>query len=551
VGAELVQSGHRLMLDTHSINGRAAVEKHSVVIETTENNPTFRPNPLLPETRSEMSIPLMVGDKVVGVLDLQSRTAGALNEDLLPAFEALAGQLAVAIQNANLLAEAEHSRLEVERQAHLQVRTNWAEYMDAIHTAERVGFTFDGNTVVPLTEPGAPSALEGPAISAPIAVVGEELGSLTVELGAENQTLQNTELVQIVARQVAQQIENLRLLESAERYRHEAEESARRLTREGWESFAQARSNETLGYMYDLKEVVPVAGGWKTEGEPVTLPIKVRDETVGKVAVAGIDSGDSQAMELATIVAERLGAHIESLRQFDQTQSALAQSEKLFEASRVLTQAQDLQELTASTVKLLGIPEINRAVMAIFNYDAEGKVDSLDIIANWWNGTGHEITPIGTHYPLAVIRVMSMFVSPIPVFFNDTHVDERVDTTTMELVKRLNLRAVAVLPLFVGSRQTGALILEAEDPHNFTPQETRLFTSLAPQIATVLENRRQYQQAQKQAERESTLNTISQKIQGATSVEAVLQIAARELGQALGAPLTIAQLGMKEKGNGK
>jgi K+-sensing histidine kinase KdpD len=63
----------------------------------------------------------------------------------------------------------------------------------------------------------------------------------------------------------------------------------------------------------------------------------------------------------------------------------------------------------------------------------------------------------------------------------------------------------------------------------------------------VLENRRQFERAQKQAERETTLNIISQKIQGATTVEAVLQIAARELGHALGAPRTIAQLSIKDK----
>jgi K+-sensing histidine kinase KdpD len=77
-----------------------------------------------------------------------------------------------------------------------------------------------------------------------------------------------------------------------------------------------------------------------------------------------------------------------------------------------------------------------------------------------------------------------------------------------------------------------------------------LFSALAPQIATVVENRRQFEQAQKQAERESRLNVISQKIQSATTVEAVLQIAARELGHTLGAPLTIAQLGLKENQNG-
>jgi GAF domain-containing protein len=117
----------------------------------------------------------------------------------------------------------------------------------------------------------------------------------------------------------------------------------------------------------------------------------------------------------------------------------------------------------------------------------------------------------------------------------------------LQVAKGLNIRAGAVLPLFQGSRQLGILMLQSEEPHNFSEDETRLFTALAPQIATVMENRRQYQEAQNKADRESTLNIISQKIQSATTVEAVLQIAARELGHALGAPMTIAQLSMKDK----
>jgi putative methionine-R-sulfoxide reductase with GAF domain len=87
VGAELVGRGHRLPLNTASINGRAAMEKQSVVISDTGTSATFKPNPLLPDTRSEMAVPLLVGEKVVGVLDLQSQNPGTLNQDILPAFE--------------------------------------------------------------------------------------------------------------------------------------------------------------------------------------------------------------------------------------------------------------------------------------------------------------------------------------------------------------------------------------------------------------------------------------------------------------------------------
>ncbi len=727
VGAQLLARNHNLPLNTGSINGRAALERQSIVIADTTKSATFRQNPLLPETRGEMAVPLMVANKVVGVLDMQSSQPGVLTEEVLPAFEALAGQIAVAIQNANLLAETEDARAQVEAQARRLVQQGWHEYLDAIHKPEQLGFIFDHNQLIPLAKADEAHLIEvAQAVSAPIAVTGEALGSLVVEVNDEMRFEQTSDLVNIVARQVAQQIENLRLLESAERYRYEAEQASKLQTLAGWQKYINSRPENTLGYLYDTKEVLPYQESLLEEKAALVVPLKTNDEKIGKLAVQGLTPENQEAVNLANAVVERLSAHIENLRlleetrqgqlelnkraqdlvavseissastkeldiqkmlemvvhltqrkfglyhahvfvydeqtnlmriaacgwkagdehegthgtaaipldqeqslvaraartrqsvivndvhnepgwlpnpllpdtqselavplligdqilgvldvqsdrlnafndedasiqttlasqvatalqnarSFNQAQAALAQSEKLFNASRNLTQAADLQQLVATAVGTLNIPSINRAILNVFNYDTSGNIESLDVIANWSNGTGHEVTNVGTHYSREIIRAMTMFVSPTPVFFSDTLNDERVDEVTMQLVKRLNLRAVAVLPLHVASGQIGALILEAEEPHVFTAEETRLFTAIAPQIATIMDNRRQFERTQKQAEREAMLNIINQKIQSATSVEAVLQIAARELGHALGAPMTVAQLSMKDK----
>ena len=217
------------------------MEKHSIVISDTTQSATFRQNPLLPETRGEMAVPLIVADKVVGVLDMQSREPGALNEEVLPAFEALAGQLAVAIQNANLLEEANEARAEVEKQARRLVRQSWNEYLDAVHTPEQIGFKFDQKEVIPLAGSNE-SRMSENAISSSISVTGESLGSLIVEMGDSSSKDQAVELVNSVARQMAQQIENLRLLESAERYRQKAESASRRLTHEGWKDYMETNA---------------------------------------------------------------------------------------------------------------------------------------------------------------------------------------------------------------------------------------------------------------------------------------------------------------------
>ena len=559
VGQELIKRGHNLPLNSASINGRTAMEKRPILVENTANSATFRPNPLLPETCAELAVPILLGDRVLGVLDLQSRRMGALNQDVLPIFEALAGQLAIAIQNANLLGEAEQARLELENQARRLVRSGWQDYLDAVHKPEKIGYVFEQNELLPLAS--APfTSLESNALTAPIAVTGEPVGSLSVDMDESRHTSTSAELVTIVARQVAQQIENLRLLESTERYRFEAEQATHRLTREGWKDYVDAQTTEQVGYIYDLKEVKQLdsseetpshagttglthrASGITSDKAGINLPLKVRDETVGTLAVLGIDENDSESINLARLITDRLGERIESLRQFEQTQTALGQSEKLFDASRKLTLATDLQELVAVTVTSLQIPAINRAILISLNYNAANELEGVSVVANWWSGSGTQPAAIGTHYTVG----LSLFSASEPVFVNDSLLDKRMDPSTMAVIQQRNLRAGAILPLFLGTRQIGSLLLEADRAHKFKLDETRLISALGPQITTVWENRRQFERAQRQADREATLNAINQKIQSATSVDAVLQIAARELGHALGAPRTIAQLSLKD-----
>jgi GAF domain-containing protein len=246
-------------------------------------------------------------------------------------------------------------------------------------------------------------------------------------------------------------------------------------------------------------------------------------------------------------VSEQVALALEGARLAAQTQSALAQTERLSDAGLRFTRATDLQEVVKIAVETLGIPSINRAALETLNYNSANELESMDVVANWWNGTGHEATAIGTHYTAEILPILKLFLSPEPLFVRDAFQDERVDGVTLEIVKRLNIHAFAILPLYLGTQQIGVLVLESEGPYEFKQDEVRMFSAMGPQISTVLENRRQFERAQKQAEREGLLNIISQKIQSATTVDAVLQIAARELGHALGAPMTIAQLSMKDK----
>jgi signal transduction histidine kinase len=105
-GRKMVKAGHSIPTDAErSIVASAAKLQRYVLVEDVQDDPRFLPNPLLPETRSEVAIPLLARDGLMGVLDVQDDKAGRFTASDLDTFSTLAGQIAVAIENARVFEE--------------------------------------------------------------------------------------------------------------------------------------------------------------------------------------------------------------------------------------------------------------------------------------------------------------------------------------------------------------------------------------------------------------------------------------------------------------
>jgi len=106
VGKTMREQGHTIPLDRErSLVARAARTKKTVLVNDTTQEPDFMANPLLPNTRSEVAVPFVAGDEVVGVLDVQDDEPNRFAETDLNVFSTLAGQIAQAFQNARLFKE--------------------------------------------------------------------------------------------------------------------------------------------------------------------------------------------------------------------------------------------------------------------------------------------------------------------------------------------------------------------------------------------------------------------------------------------------------------
>ncbi|MCI0609075.1 MAG: GAF domain-containing protein [Anaerolineae bacterium] len=106
-GAQLKRSGYKLGVGSKSVVGFVSGKGEVLVVNDTARDATYHFNALLPDTRSEAAIPLKIGERIVGVLDVQSTETYAFAEDNLRTLQILADQLAVAVVNTELFAETQ------------------------------------------------------------------------------------------------------------------------------------------------------------------------------------------------------------------------------------------------------------------------------------------------------------------------------------------------------------------------------------------------------------------------------------------------------------
>lgn len=110
VGRQMVSENRRITLQNlNSVVATAGRARKSVVIHDVELAETFLPHPLLPDTRSELAVPLLARGRLVGVLDVQSDQGRYFTGQTLTILETLGNQIGVAISNATLYQIAERT----------------------------------------------------------------------------------------------------------------------------------------------------------------------------------------------------------------------------------------------------------------------------------------------------------------------------------------------------------------------------------------------------------------------------------------------------------
>ncbi len=112
-GVEMKKLNHTYQINLKSTVGRVAAEGKALVVNDVRLNPLHVSNPLLPNTKAEAAIPLRIGNRIIGVIDIQSEIRGAFTEDEIAVLQTLADQVAVAIDNARSFELSQQAMMEM------------------------------------------------------------------------------------------------------------------------------------------------------------------------------------------------------------------------------------------------------------------------------------------------------------------------------------------------------------------------------------------------------------------------------------------------------
>jgi len=383
-------------------------------------------------------------------------------------------------------------------------------------------------------------------IALPLRVRDRVIGVLDVQSTEEAAfSVEDVEVLQTMADQVALAIDNARLLEEGQRTLRELQTAYGEHVRAAWEDLETPPAFE-----YDRVEVTRIAPGFPPGVEQavsagqvtavagpedgqsaLVAPLRLHDQVIGTVALGDTErvrQWTEDEIGLLEAVSEQVALALENARLFEEAQRRLQEQTMLFNASQTLVgaplQAKEIAIIIARQfVEAMGIPECS---VSLLNTE-EGTLPVLtDIFVEQGEETIRE-EELREVYRLAdypsTARVIET-LQPLVVQASDPD----ADPAELAYMRKHEIKTLAIIPLAVKGQAIGIIELETLDQeHRYTQEQLNLATTLANQAAVALENARLFEEARTHAQELAVLNELSQVLTARLNVEEVLEEAYR------------------------
>jgi len=205
-GQQMLARNHRLLVAGDSMIGWAtANRKPRIALDVGQEAVRFN-NPYLPATRSEMALPILVGEQVLGAISVQSAQPEAFDIADITVLEGIADSLGTALENTRLFNEVQRSLVEIQTLHGQYLTKAWSELPGQATDLE---FTFEAGD--------SAQDKESRSVEIPLTLRDQVIGSLTLETGPGGLSQAQEALVNSVTTQAALALENIRLFQESQR----------------------------------------------------------------------------------------------------------------------------------------------------------------------------------------------------------------------------------------------------------------------------------------------------------------------------------------------
>jgi len=232
-GQKMLARGHRLDVGIGLVGTVARTGDPRIALDV-GSDAAFFDNPDLPETRSEMALPLNIRGQTIGVLDVQSTKPGAFTESDANTLGILGEQVAIAIENARLFGQTQQAREEAESLYSQILRREWGSFNQQASTIGYRQTSTGGksikkpiltNEINQSLKSGQVVAFDGtgkrstPSVAIPVKLRGQTLGVINIKAPTKDRKWSQDEinLAQAVSDRLALALDNARLLQESQR----------------------------------------------------------------------------------------------------------------------------------------------------------------------------------------------------------------------------------------------------------------------------------------------------------------------------------------------
>jgi PAS domain S-box-containing protein len=446
IGKKMVEDGWKIEItNPSSIVARAASEVQGIVANDLQLEPGFITNNYLPESKSELAVPILLGDIMLGVMDVHSDQVNYFTKEDLSIQTALAGQIAVALQNARQYQETQ---------------TALAHSEALLIVTQAATTTLDSKAII------------SRALIKILEVTGYDCGLISMLNPDTNQL--EVAVHHNLPEPLLEIIEIQGLKGTLCEYVH-------------LQNKTLIVENIDLEASTDLKGLTAL--GLRSY---YGTPIQYRGISNGTICLFGKQPKRKQesAAQIMLAASQQIGVAVKNTHLYQKTQEALIQSEALYQGSERIIRSESAQPLLEAIVESTPAGKFDHALLVQFDQPALDEKHKLFTVTASWVQSPLDLEFSSRFVNDSIDLILELLDNPnYPVFIPEISAVDRIAVRIRNLMsEQLGIRSLAIFPLVVMHQFLGAVVTLSEKQVYISEREIRQTFSLTNQAAIVLQS---------------------------------------------------------------